>query len=305
MARLIDDVRAADRFGMPWWIADRYAGKWLQHARHIRAIYAEEFPVLLIDNVADYYFRGTGQEFWDLTRDFPNLAPPYEMFWTEHKLPQTIHSDKYGDTNVSANLGRAARMGVLWMVAESWQGEDVPDNVKWILAAEIFTDYDCRSKPIEGPAGTWLFMVDKDGALVGTPHMQCYADPRHNDVLSGCLTLLHPALLAVSFLHCKNVKVVDQETPAPLAKKYHARTGIWPTAFHTLEIEPLKQILKTQGNATANGLAKAMHICRGHFKDYREGRGLFGKYKQLVWQPSVIRGTKGKEAAPREVRIKV
>jgi hypothetical protein len=167
-------------------------------------------------------------------------------------------------------------------------------------------DYDCYSMPIEGPAGSCFLTIDADGALLGSPHMQCHsAAGRHEEMLQSYLTWLHPALLAVSFLHCKNVKVIDQETPAPLAKKYHARTGIWPTRFHTLEIEPLKQILKTQGNVQANGLAKAIHICRGHFKDYREGRGLFGKYKQIVWQPSVIRGTKGKEAALREVRIKL
>jgi hypothetical protein len=310
MPRLIDDIRAAGRLQMPWWVARRYGDKWAQHARRMMEIVCGDgVPVLLIDNVADYYFRGTGQEYWDLTRDFPNLAPPYEVFWTEHKMPQTIHSDSYGDTSMSDTLGRHARMGVLWLAAEASgckaDGE-IPENAKWVLCAEMFTDYDVRGKEIEGPAGTWFLLVDKEGVLIGTPHMQCYADPQFNEALTLHMTLLHPALLAVSFLHCKNVKVVDQETPGPLAKKYHARTGVWPRPFHTLEIEPLKQILRTQGGAgTTNGIAKAMHICRGHFKDYREGRGLFGKYKQLVWQPSVIRGTKGKEAAPREVRIKV
>jgi hypothetical protein len=112
--------------------------------------------------------------------------------------------------------------------------------------------------------------------------------------------------LAVSFLHCKNVTLVDHAVDAPLAKKWKARHGFSPTPYHTLVIEPLKAILRGQGGAgQGTGLAKAMHICRGHFADYREGRGLFGKYKQVVWIPSMVRGTKGKAAPPREMEIRV
>jgi hypothetical protein len=305
MARLIDDLRATDRVEMPFWVASNKGDQWARGAELVLGVVRkEEFPVILIDNVADYYYRRSAQEYWDLTRDFPNLAPPYEMFWTEHKLPQMIHSEKFGDTKMN-HVGRNARQGILWLAAQEWKAEGVPENCKWMLCAEIFTDYDCRGRGIEGPSGTWCMMVDKDGAVVAQPQIQCYADPQWNEVLSGMMTVLHPALLAVSFLHCKNVKVVENEFPKPLAKKYHARTGIWPTPFHTLVIEPLKQILQTQGGSGSNGLAKAMHICRGHFRDYREGRGLFGKYKQLVWTPAVVRGTKGEKAAPREMRIKV
>ena len=31
------------------------------------------------------------------------------------------------------------------------------------------------------------------------------------------------------------------------------------------------------------GLKRALHICRGHFKDYREGRGLFAKTHGIWW----------------------
>ena len=48
-----------------------------------------------------------------------------------------------------------------------------------------------------------------------------------------------------------------------------------------------------------------MHICRGHFADYREGRGLFGKYKVQVWMPATVRGTRGKSAPEREIEVKV
>jgi hypothetical protein len=135
--------------------------------------------------------------------------------------------------------------------------------------------------------------------------MQSWAAESEADAMRHFMTWLHPAFLAISFLHCKNVRIDDNAVPAKLAKRYRERNGIAPANYKTLVIEPLKQILRTEGKSGEHGLAKAMHICRGHFKDYREGRGLFGKYKQIVWQPSVVRGTKGEKAAPREIEVKL
>jgi hypothetical protein len=107
-------------------------------------------------------------------------------------------------------------------------------------------------------------------------------------------------------LHCKkNVTLVENKVDAPLARKYKQRHGITPTAYKTLVVEPLKQILRSEGRSGEVGLQKALHICRGHFRDYREGRGLFGKYHQLVWTPMSVRGTKGKQAPARRIEVKV
>jgi hypothetical protein len=80
--------------------------------------------------------------------------------------------------------------------------------------------------------------------------------------------------------------------------------GVQPVKFKRLVIEPLKAILKREGSADSKGIAHAMHICRGHFRDYREGKGLFGKYHKLVWTPQTVRGTKGK-LQPREIEVKL
>lgn len=307
MPRLIDDIRAARQLEAPFWLNPMKEHLWRNHAAQIMRTLRHQIPVLLIDNVAEYYMSGTDQEYWDLKEHFPNIAPPFPIFWTEHRVPREIHSREFGTTQMTGNdgCGIKARTGILWMAAEEFKGEDIPENTKWILAAEVFTDYDFRGHNIEGPAGTWFFCIDAQGVIVDRPELHAYVEPRWHEALSNFVPWLHPALLAVSFMHCKNVKLIDNEQPKPLAKKYHARTGVWPAPWHTLEIEPLKQILRTQGRSDETGLAKAMHICRGHFRDYRQGAGLFGKYKQLVWTPSTVRGTVGKAAPPREIRIKV
>jgi len=309
MPRLIDDIRAGEGLRAPWFV-NKKAEAWTKLAEMLGKVLLHpgpDLPVLLIDNVADYYYTASDQEHWSVDRDFPNLAPPFPAFWCEHKMPRTIHSKECGDTKMNP-LIQHGRVGILvhGLTPEQFTAVDIPANGHWVLWCELFVDYGFRDRPIEGPHGSMFLCLDEQGAVIGAPWMQSYADAGYEDVMKSFMTWLHPTLLAISFLHCKNVRVEDNQVPKPLAKKYRERhRGVQPTAYKTLVIEPLKQILRTEGKSGEHGLAKAMHICRGHFRDYRQGRGLFGKYKQLVWTPMTVRGTKGKEAPPREIEVKL
>jgi hypothetical protein len=264
-------------------------------------------PVLLIDNVSEYIYT-SDQEFWDLSKDFPNFAPPYPQFWSEHRMPRKIHSTECGDTDIAAIVPNG-RIGVLVTAHEpgSFARHELPEGTRWVLHCEIMVDWgSARPAPsnIDGTAGAICLAIDEEGRLLKQPMMASYAPPEAEHVMHGYMTWLHPTFLAMSFLHCKNVRVDEHTVDKPLAKKYRARHGVEPTGYKTLVIEPLKQILRHEGKSDQHGIQKACHICRGHFKDYREGRGLFGKYKMLVWQDAIVRGTRGK-AQPREVEIKV
>lgn len=247
MPRLIDDIRAAGKFETPWFIPPVKQQAWAEYARRLGEILgAPDMPVLLIDNVADYYFRGTDQERWDLKRDFPNLAPPFDMFWMEHRMPQVIHSKEFGDTNVNKNLNghtlKNGRVGALIyaLKPEDVKGDGIPENVRWILWADLFIDYGLRDRYAQGPHGATFFAIDDKGALIERPWMQSYSAPEHNEIMKSYITWFYPSLLAISFLHCKNVLIQDESVAKPLAKKYHARTGAWPVKYKTLVIEPLK-----------------------------------------------------------------
>lgn len=307
MARLIDDIRAAGKLTAPFFVTQKREA-WRKIAQFLAPMLEDSsMPVILIDNVADYMYTASDQEHWDLVRDFPNLAPPFPAFWTEHRMPSVIHSKECGDTD-TRHLVPHGRVGALirGLDPKDVKGEDIPANAKWILWCELFIDYGVRDRAIEGPHGSTFLCIDEKGVLIGHPTMQSYADPGFEEVMRSLMTWFNATFLAMSFLHCKNVVIQENEVPKPLAKKYRERhAGVQPTKYKTLIIEPLKQILRTQGRSSEVGLAKAMHICRGHFRDYREGRGLFGKYKQLVWSPMTIRGSKGPDAPPHEMKIRV
>jgi hypothetical protein len=316
--RLIDRLRAKDaKLAAPAWVAPWWQEEWKRTAIAVHGMFMHpDLPVLLIDNVAAYYY-GSEQERWDLRDHFPNLAPPYPQWWAEFAMPRHIHSGECGDTDVTRLIVNG-RVGVLTiaLTPEEITVGSFPPNTKWILWSELYIDYGHIIKPeyqnrliegvIVGPHGNIFVCVDEHGVIIDRPHIQTYIDTGSPDEehIRDLITWLHPMYLAVSFLHCHNVRVEDNVIPKPLRKKFRERHGFDPANYKTLVIEPLKQILRHEGQSDKTGLARAMHICRGHFRDYREGRGLFGKYKKLVWMPALVRGT-GKKAPPREIDIKI
>jgi len=300
---------------MPHWTYRKKAEAWRSHASRLLGIMRNhgDIPVIVADNVADYYYAGTGQEYWDLQVHFPNLAPPYPVYWIEFRLPRLIHSDKLGDTDVSKRFpGLNGRAGWLFFGSrrEDVKGENIPEKTHWVLTAELFIDYGLGDDSIVGPHGCWTAAINAEGQLIDRPWLQIWTEegsPESEVISQSINAWTHPALLTVCFLHCRNVTVERHECPVKLAKRTKERHGYIPSPFHTLVIEPLKQILRKEGKSDTHGLAKAMHIARGHFKDYRQGKGLFGKYHQLVWHDAVVRGTRGRGGDPphREIEVKV
>jgi len=96
-------------------------------------------------------------------------------------------------------------------------------------------------------------------------------------------------ILALSFLHCKNVELVKNPLRAIEVRERRKQNKDYFEEFYTLKIDPMKRILDTDGQAGTKGLKYALHICRGHFKTY-DGKGLFGKYPGTYFWPAHMRG---------------
>jgi hypothetical protein len=91
-------------------------------------------------------------------------------------------------------------------------------------------------------------------------------------------------------MHCKNVDVRSVDPPERLSKKHERRYGRPLTRYHVLNIEPMRRVLTSEGEAQTKGLRHAMHICRGHFKTYTEEAPLFGRHTGTYWWESEARG---------------
>lgn len=247
--------------------------------------------VLKADNISDYLYHQNRQEDWDLRTDFPNVAPPFEQIWIEYGIP----AESYSEGKVVQNAHRP-RVGVLI------QSHEVADaEHKWACRGTI---YQKLTGGLVGYRLTVTWLVTPDGACRLLPEglrieleplapsiAEAMKDERLiSDARRQATTNLFVPFLALSFLHCKNVQMV-KNPESPQLQKARRRRGKLPLLrWHTLTIEPVRRIVAAANSGNPALTPKALHICRGHFKDFSE-RGLFGKYKGLYWWDAQMRGT--------------
>jgi hypothetical protein len=101
---------------------------------------------------------------------------------------------------------------------------------------------------------------------------------------------LHIPGLAFSLANCKNIAV----DPLEGSVKMPGYSGRKKKRKHFYRYHVLKIDGSYSGKATEPGdghADRAMHICRGHFAKYTEGKPLFGKYAGLFWVPMHVRGS--------------
>jgi hypothetical protein len=120
--------------------------------------------------------------------------------------------------------------------------------------------------------------------------------------------MIWPSLLTLSFLNCRNVEIIEHDplTTRQLRKqseKRREKTGYGLIKFRTLEIELIKRVLNEEGDMQNQGLGVALHRCRGHFKDYRDGKGLYGKHKNVYWWDDQMRGDPGYGTVIKDYKI--
>jgi hypothetical protein len=137
--------------------------------------------------------------------------------------------------------------------------------------------------------------VDPESILLGS------FDTLTQDQAESCVRMYFPLFLALSFSNCKNVRHEKQIPTDNRIRRERRRDPRY--SYYTLLIDPMRQVLNAEGNAEANGLKTALHICRGHFRRYDE-KPLFGRYRGAFWTPAHIRGTVERGVVVKDYRVK-
>lgn len=361
---------------------------------------------IVADDVAEYYYMGTDQEYWRIATDFPNLAPPFELSFLECRAPQAIVSRECGTKLWTPEMGyewghlcqavsRAQRLEALeweqgrqllyrevqedlerllptlhdwqegrlsfppqpagtreelafapdllavqvedlrqrlaWMQQGQWdqvQQQLASDPWEWTLDLLTFVNFSRSGRDRLAPCwwtrlrvlpegrvqtneqGAAIWEDEPLGAinrLLHAARLQVpseYASLLHQARLS-LAPFLHTALLTISFLHCRNVTLQEVRPPGKPLTNQQRRRGERPRAplsYHVLDIRPMREVLRSQGQESQVGSRKALHICRGHFAHYGE-RGLFGKYQGTFWRPQHVRGSAERGVQQKDYRI--
>jgi hypothetical protein len=204
---------------------------------------------------------------------------------------------------------------VLWALAQ-WM-----DNVRWLLVLTAWIGDD--QARLLGARSLCFLALDAQGALlrdagINQPYsltwsaatgsqMDFYQTHGGKAGEYGDWQLIHwffPALFATSLLHCRNVRSTDV-TPNKKASAQQRRIKGYPlVTYKVLDIQPMKEVLVREGQSESLGLRRALHSCRGHFANYAEGRGLFGKYHGQYWIPEHVRGTASEGRVVKDYAVK-
>ena len=294
MSRLYDRIRTKG-FDVSPFLPPQDAQRWRADVVPVVLANLRLAQVIEIGNVSRYFFEGNDQEEWEITRDFPNIAPPFPVFWMEYPAPKMVVSS-------------VKTVRFLFVAGPADEDRPQPlrkkyfshvDNPAWFMDVTCLAETDHRVIQTD----MWTFAVGQDGRR--QEHMQGIIgeiDDYRRRYASTADLLLYPALLALSFLHCKNVSLDPVDPPAKVARAFQRKHGVAPVRYHVLNIEPMKQVLRHEGQSEKTGLKRALHICRGHFKDYTE-RGLFGKYKGVYWWESRVRGSASEGVVKKDYTI--
>lgn len=275
--------------------------------------------VIKIHNVADCVFE-KGQK-WNIEEDFPNIAPPAPRLWMEWlQDPAWIFEDA-----AEQGFCRRFRAGVYFSSIDL-EDEDykrlfkdthVPNNfpdARWVVLAHFFLEDPGAASGYSAPPGFGFgvsaegqFRRTSDAAVKLVPN-PIFFDERvlnEEDIqeMSGFAPFLSIPFMALSFMHCKNVRI-EKGPPHP-SKLQQARMdrGKAPLVrWHTLVIDPAKAILAAANNGQSEPTPRALHICRGHFKDFRN-HGLFGRYRDIYWWPMHSRGSGERGVILKDYRV--
>lgn len=200
---------------------------------------------------------------------------------------------------------------------ESWR--TALQKAAWFV--QVLTYHEHHKGAVLGPTWSLTFPVTDNGRLLPNPldpstpliyqqvlefHPLWQAMKEDAELFSleqsRITTLFDTLLLVFCFCHCKNVGQDLVNPPPKLSKRHSERHGVPLHQYYTLKIEPMTRILQTEGRAETQGLRRALHICRGHFKDYTQ-HGLFGRSKGLYWWPMHVRGTSAQGKVMKDYRV--
>ena len=170
---------------------------------------------------------------------------------------------------------------------------------RWLAYYDFSVLMRYSNKPFS--VGVIGFTLDKlgvpldDGFLIPSPNLLAMFDAEAINaseyVIESALSSISQCFFfSLSLLHCKNVVVRDYKTK-PRKGRRRGHSGFH---FKTLEVDPMREQIRymAQSDGEPNGIGRALHTCRGHFRTYTEEAPLFGRVVGTFWVPAHMRGYK-------------
>lgn len=233
--------------------------------------------------------------FWS---DLKCLVPPHKKFFVEWDQPR---------------IPTAKRMGMLFVACTPELAEEIARSIigegaratptkiaefssnircRWIYLTLEFLEFAHKNdgehiSGLRGPYHIGTMSVAEDGSLLDfwMSHGSVLSQDESLQVAAASLV----GWTTLSMLNCANVGTIVHEAPEAF-QKARVKGGKKPlVSYHTVRVD----LDKTPRAIGAKGLpgdesTPRHHKKRGHMKDYRGGKGLFGRYKGVwYWGPAL------------------
>jgi len=284
--------------------------------------------VVKIQNVVDY--MNSSRDKWG-PRDIPCAMPPFPNLWMEFEF--IFHSKEFEQTKDKNFIGNIS-YGLLFssgdgkqkinqVMVNIFQGSKV--NNKFNTASHAVTSIYNHDKKgiiipfyannsiaaktkrlfgIEDKNAEFLKIFDKDWQVTLSKIENSALSP--DDLIRikgmGIHTLF--GMMACSFMNCKNIEKVTTRNEMPAQIKWRGVSTQPQVKIYTLTIEPIKKVIASKNKGSSDLNIRSLHICRGHFKDFSKGKGLFGSHKGMYWWPMQTRGNSANGTIIKDYEVK-
>jgi hypothetical protein len=258
-------------------------------------------PIFAADEVALYAKTlpfGT-----DMSDVVATMAPPFNKFFIEFQgVPNQLDLHAWG--TLVETIDDPAKI-------QCFEGDD--GKPRWLLTFTTFMERQ-KGKPF-GPVshnvaglaedGTWFRHAD--GKTWWGGRLTQFEKEPPDDVTQewgdNTAQMLFPALLTLSFLHCKNVTIENITPPTKVSRAYHKKHGRNLLRYHVLDIKPMRKVLDRFRTGRSDELRHALHICRGHFKTFTADAPLLGRATGTFWWAAQVRGSKTDGVVLKDYRV--
>lgn len=218
-----------------------------------------------------------------LLSDLPEFALPYEMFWME-----------WGPDSSQQTLRDMEGSYIRYAALCRKDGDDV-DVAPFICVFrppnDVFVD----------PA-VYSFKLQKEWRGEGGAERYAFGDPA-NEMRKFPLAALGVVLFSLALMSAKNVTTRSAKVPRPLRRRPGQFSATVGDSFHVLDI-PGAQAFSAAVAGAGNTSQKRLHIVRGHFADYTEGGGLFGKLHGRYYIAPHVRGNVERGTITKDYRLR-
>lgn len=271
-------------------------------------------PVVDVSNVAAYIGKHPDLYKKNAPEVIPCALPPFVLCWMEFDaahLPMLRVWEKVGGLITSYDMRNASaeekHKALDALTVDRDRREEI-ERLKWLVRGDFSS---LGNDGVIGCLHTYAyFLVDAQGEILrpmlGGSRIDPAVMPDREDrrqLSRIAIEIMGVFGLATSFMTCKNVELIETQAPRYVRRQRQRERKPALTKFYTMNIEPMRRMLRTRGKSEEVGLKRAWHTCRGHFATYSPDRPLFGKVSGRFWFSEHERGSKDAGEVRKDYRV--